>query len=200
MMTVSFRRPDTALPPLHRPPAMCKWWLVTALALALNGCTQAPVVPEDPAALQPRTAAGRLSPGGRIYQRALAPAVSANPRSRPLMGGRPVGSGTGAVAPARAQMSAVQIAFAPSVTPDGTTRYECVTGKVGEEEPGGHRVSRENLDAFVHAFRRWDRASMSAAPAGAKGGRVIRFDGVEITKDVEKEYDKQVQRFRLNAG
>lgn len=34
----------------------------------------------------------------------------------------------------------------------------------------------------------------------AAGGRVIRFDGIEITKDVEREYDKQVQRFRLNAG
>jgi hypothetical protein len=34
----------------------------------------------------------------------------------------------------------------------------------------------------------------------AKRGRVIRFDGVEITKEVEAEYDKQVQRFRLNAG
>ena len=34
----------------------------------------------------------------------------------------------------------------------------------------------------------------------ATGGRVIRFDGAEITTDVEKEYDKQVQRFRLNAG
>ena len=34
----------------------------------------------------------------------------------------------------------------------------------------------------------------------ASGGRVIRFDGIEITKEVETEYDKQVQRFRLNAG
>ena len=34
----------------------------------------------------------------------------------------------------------------------------------------------------------------------AAGGRVIRFDGAEISNEVEKEYDKQVQRFRLNAG
>ena len=27
-----------------------------------------------------------------------------------------------------------------------------------------------------------------------------RFDGIEISKEVETEYDKQVQRFRLNAG
>lgn len=201
-MTVSFRRPDTALPPLHRPPAMCKWWLVTALALALNGCTQAPVVPaEDPAALQPRTAAGAsIAPAGASTSEALAPTVSANPAIPPTDGrATSVGSGTGAVAPARAQMSAVQIAFAPSVTPDGTTRYECVTGKVGEESRAAI-VFPEKSGRICARFPAMGPCQYERSACRAKGGRVIRFDGVEITKDVEKEYDKQVQRFRLNAG
>jgi hypothetical protein len=96
-------------------------------------------------------------------------------------------------------MSAVQIALAPSVTPDGTTRYECVTGKVGEESRAAI-VFPEKSGRICARFPAMGPCQYERSACRAKGGRVIRFDGVEITKDVEKEYDKQVQRFRLNAG
>jgi len=110
-----------------------------------------------------------------------------------------VGSVAGCVAPSRGQPSAAQIATAASVTPDGTTRYECVKGKVGEETRAAITFP-EKSGRICARFPAMGPCQYERAACRASGGRVIRFDGVEITKDVEHEYDKQVQRFRLNAG
>lgn len=93
----------------------------------------------------------------------------------------------------------MQIATAASVTPTGTTRYECVKGVSGADarQP---IVFPENSGRICARFPAMGPCQYERDACRASGGRVIRFDGIEITKDVETEYDKQVQRFRLNAG
>jgi hypothetical protein len=110
-----------------------------------------------------------------------------------------VGSAGGSVAPSRGPLSAVQIATAPSVTPSGITRYECVNGSIGAETRTAI-VFPENSGRICARFPAMGPCQYERDACRAAGGRVIRFDGAEITKDVELEYDKQVQRFRLNAG
>ena len=110
-----------------------------------------------------------------------------------------VEAATGSVAPVRAQPSAVQIAKVASVTPAGTTRYECVKGAAGAETRRPITFP-ENSGRICARFPAMGPCQYERVACRASGGRVIRFDGIEITKEVEKEYDKQVQRFRLNAG
>lgn len=170
--------------------------LVVAAAMALAACTQAPIVKnEDPAVLQPKPA---------VVAVPVAPAepekVSAMPAIPPKVGAATsVGAASGSVAPSRSQLSALQIATIASVTPAGTTRYECVKGKVGAET----RVAiefPENSGRICARFPAMGPCQYERDACRASGGRVIRFDGAEITKEVEHEYDKQVTRFRLNAG
>lgn len=129
-----------------------------------------------------------------------APTVSAMPAIPPkdaAVGS--VSSSSGGVAPSRGQLSAAQIATGPSVTPAGTTRYECVKGSTGSESRVAI-VFPENSGRICARFPAMGPCQYERDACRAEGGRVIRFDGAEITKDVENEYDKQVQRFRLNAG
>lgn len=170
--------------------------LVVSTAFLLSACTQAPVVKnEDPAVLQPKPVV--VAP---VVPEVPPPTISAMPAIPPqdaAVGS--VGSAGGTVAPSRGQLSAVQIAAVASVTPEGTTRYECVKGKVGSES----RVTitfPEKSGRICARFPAMGPCQYERDACRATGGRVIRFDGAEITKDVEKEYDKQVQRFRLNAG
>ncbi|MEO7253546.1 MAG: hypothetical protein ABIZ83_04790 [Casimicrobium sp.] len=171
-----------------------------AIALPLGmlvACTQAPTVPtEDPAVLHPTPAP--------------APVVVAVPPPKELESAMPaippvdgkatsVEAATGSVAPARAQPSAVQIAKAASVTPAGITRYECVKGAAGAETRRPI-IFPEQSGRICARFPAMGPCQYERVACRASGGRVIRFDGIEITKEVEKEYDKQVQRFRLNAG
>ncbi len=74
-----------------------------------------------------------------------------------------------------------------------------MVGKAGEESRAAI-VFPEKSGRICARFPAMGPCQYERSACRAKGGRVIRFDGVEITKDVEKEYDKQVQRFRLNAG
>ncbi len=131
---------------------------------------------------------------------AVAPPVSAPAAIPPADGtATSVGNGTGSVAPARAQPTAAQIATASAVTPSGAARYECVQGQAGAETRQ-IIVFPENSGRVCARFPAMGPCQYEREACRAKGGRVIRFDGIEITTDVEKEYDKQVQRFRLNAG
>jgi hypothetical protein len=87
------------------------------------------------------------------------------------------------------------IATAAALTPSGQTRYECVNGtsKAAIALPVGS-------DRICSRFPAMGPCQYERDACRAKGGRVIRFDGVEISPAVEREYDKQVQRFKLNAG
>ena len=160
-------------------------------------CTQAPTVAsEDPAVLQPKSAPTPVV----VVAPPVKEPVSALPAIPPVDGkATSVGAATGSVAPARAQPSPVQIATVASVTPAGTTRYECVKGASGAETRQAITFP-ENSGRICARFPAMGPCQYERVACRASGGRVIRFDGVEITKEVETEYDKQVQRFRLNAG
>ncbi len=191
MPTTSFLLPDRLPIKASRIAA-----LLAATAILLSACTQAPVVKgEDPAVLQPK-------PGvtASAVPQVPPPVVSAMPAIPPkdaTIGS--VGSAGGAVAPSRGQLSPAQIATAPSVTPSGISRYECVKGNVGAETRSAI-VFPENSGRICARFPAMGPCQYERDACRADGGRVIRFDGAEITKEVEHEYDKQVQRFRLNAG
>ncbi len=95
--------------------------------------------------------------------------------------------------------SAAEIAVAAALTPSGAPRYVCVkTGASGETRttitlpPGTERICSRHPAMGPCQYER-DQCRRA-------GGRVIRFDGTEITPEVEREYDKQVTRIRLNAG
>lgn len=193
-MTTSFLRPDRRSMQASRVAA-----LLLSTAILLLACTQAPVVKdEDPAVLQPRPVV--VAPAAPVVPELPPPTVSAMPAIPPndaTVGS--VGSAGGTVAPSRGQLSAVQIAAVASVTPNGTTRYECVKGRAGVESRAAITFP-EQSGRICARFPAMGPCQYERQACRATGGRVIRFDGAEITKDVEKEYDKQVQRFRLNAG
>lgn len=170
--------------------------LVAPLFMVVS-CTQVPTVAtEDPAVLQPKPAVAPVV----VATPPTKTAVSAMPAIPPTDGNATsVGSASGSVAPARAQPSPVQIATAASVTPAGTTRYECVKGASGAETRQPITFP-ENSGRICARFPAMGPCQYERVACRASGGRVIRFDGIEITTEVETEYDKQVQRFRLNAG
>ena len=170
---------------------------MAAPLFVLISCTQAPTVAtEDPAVLQPKPAVVSVV----VATAPTKAAVSAMPAIPPTDGTAiSVGSATGSVAPARAQPSPVQIAAIASVTPAGTTRYECVKGASGAETRQPITFP-ENSGRICARFPAMGPCQYERVACRASGGRVIRFDGIEISKEVETEYDKQVQRFRLNAG
>ena len=198
MTATSFRLPDMRAVKRSRIAA-----LLVSTAILLSACTQAPVVKnEDPAVLQPKpVVVAPVAPvAPQLVPPAVPPTVSAMPAIPPkdaAVGS--IGSAGGTRAPSRGQLSAVQIAAVASVTPSGTTRYECVKGNAGSESRVAI-VFPENSGRICARFPAMGPCQYERDACRASGGRVIRFDGAEITKDVEKEYDKQVQRFRLNAG
>ena len=173
------------------------WAAIVVPLVMMVACTQAPTVPsEDTAVLQPKPAP-------------MPVVVAAPPEKEPVLAmpaippvdgkATSVGAATGSVAPARAQPSPGQIATLASVTPAGTTRYECVKGESGAEARQPITFP-ENSGRICARFPAMGPCQYERVACRASGGRVIRFDGIEITKEVETEYDKQVQRFRLNAG
>ncbi|MEQ1596633.1 MAG: hypothetical protein ABL985_16200 [Casimicrobium sp.] len=174
--------------------------LCAALAvMTVAACTQAPTTGPDTAAAKP------TSPVAPII---VVPPVVAKVEPKPVApaaippvdgSASSVTANKGSVAPVRVQPSAVEIATTPSVTPSGATRYECVRGAQGAES----RVAiafPENSGRICARFPAMGPCQYERSSCRSAGGRVIRFDGVEITKEVEHEYDKQVTRFRLNAG
>ena len=91
--------------------------------------------------------------------------------------------------------NARMVATTAALTPAGKGRYECESGSSRAPiglPPGSERVCSR--------FPAMGPCQYERDVCRANGGRVIRFDGTEITKEVEHEYDKQVTRFRLNAG
>jgi hypothetical protein len=175
--------------------------LIVATALLLAACARAPIVAnEDPAVMQPKPVVVAPVVAPPVAPQAAPPTVSAMPAIPPKDPGvGSVSSASGGVAPSRGQMSAVQIATAPSVTPAGSTRYECVKGSAGAETRTSI-VFPENSGRICARFPAMGPCQYERDACRAEGGRVIRFDGAEITREVENEYDKQVTRFRLNAG
>jgi len=154
----------------------------------LAGCAEAPKAPLPTESAQPAVATVSVAP------------PPSSPAVPPVDGAATsVGTAAGSVAPVRVQPTATQIATASAVTPAGTPRYECVRGPAGAETRQ-IIVFPENSGRVCSRFPAMGPCQYERAACRAKGGRVIRFDGIEITTDVEKEYDKQVQRFRLNAG
>jgi hypothetical protein len=162
-------------------------------------CTQAPTAGPDATAARPTQPVAPMV--------AVPPAIAKvepkpeAPAAIPPVDGSAssVTASKGSVAPVRVQPSAVEIAITPSVTPSGATRYECVRGAQGAES----RVAiafPENSGRICARFPAMGPCQYERSACRAAGGRVIRFDGIEITKEVEHEYDKQVTRFRLNAG
>lgn len=109
------------------------------------------------------------------------------------------GSAASAAAPSAIARSARHIATTEALTPSGVNRYQCLSSN----NTGGTSapiVLPENTLRVCSRFPAMGPCQYERDACRAKRGRVIRFDGVEITKEVEAEYDKQVQRFRLNAG
>jgi hypothetical protein len=104
-----------------------------------------------------------------------------------------------AVVTPRSAANARAIATTAALTPDGKTRYECITG-IGPSVVRAAIALPPGTERICSRFPAMGPCQYERDACRAQGGRVIRFDGTEITKDVEGEYDRQVQRFRLNAG
>lgn len=178
--------------------------LLVAPLLMLAGCADAPKRAEPTAGQGASPAVSTASiPSAAAVPATAAPSTApATATAAPVSATSADAGGAGrspAVAGPRRQPSAVQIATAPAVTPAGAVRYECVQGPAGAETRQVI-VFPENSGRVCSRFPAMGPCQYERASCRARGGRVIRFDGVEITTDVEREYDKQVQRFRLNAG
>ncbi len=156
--------------------------LSLAALAALVGCAQAPTAPiaTAPAAAEAKPDLPPPAPNkSATAAPSLPPSATPPPPSLPLP----------------AVPSASAIAVSAALTPDGKPRYACQKGGSMEQI-----VLPQGTDRICSRFPAMGPCQYERDACRASGGRVIRFDGVEITKDVEHEYDKQVQRFRLNAG
>jgi hypothetical protein len=168
--------------------------IATSVVLAgatvlLFGCAQTP--PPSPTAA-PDSSIGVATPppvaAVKAPEAVAPPAPAVSPSlSAPAPESSPFG--------ASRRIDAKTIATTAVLTPDGKSRYECSNGAARDaiELPS-------NTLRICSRFPAMGPCQYERDACRAKGGRVIRFDGVEITKEVENEYDKQVQRFRLNAG
>ncbi len=151
-------------------------------AALLYGCAQTPPVPPADA---PASATAPAAPSAPPVSVKEPEVVAVAPPSAPP-----------AAAPQTTYSNnANAIATTAALTPGGQARYACEVGgaKSKIELPPG-------TDRICSRFPAMGPCQYERDACRAKGGRVIRFDGVEITKDIESEYDKQVQRFKLNAG
>ena len=191
MTTASFLRPERG----QRGPQRLFNNCVALLLLLMAGCAQTPPAPSGPV-VDPST----VTPPPVAVVSPANPAVVSPPMIPPLPGApNSVESAAGNVAPSRGQPSAREVATVAAVTPAGTTRYECVKGPSGAESRRAITFP-ENSGRICARFPAMGPCQYERQACRASGGRVIRFDGIEITTEVEREYDKQVQRFRLNAG
>jgi hypothetical protein len=163
------------------------WIASSVAALLLIGCAQTP--PPSPTAAPDSSITPTTKPPVAITKEPEA-ATPAPQVAKPV---QPAPAAPASAAAPR--MDAKTVATTSMLTPDGKSRYECATG-----------ASREVIELPSNTLRICSRfpamgpCQYERDACRAKGGRVIRFDGIEITKEVELEYDRQVQRFRLNAG
>jgi hypothetical protein len=169
-----------------RSPRGLSLWLACSAAILVLGCAQTPPSP---------TAA----PDSAITPKApsvAAPATPAAPKSEPQVASAPAPAPIEVPsASARSSADASAIATTSVLTPSGKGRYECVRGS--SRSP---IVLPDGSERICSRFPAMGPCQYVRDACRDSGGRVIRFDGTEITKDVENEYDRQVQRFRLNAG
>jgi hypothetical protein len=159
------------------------FWLTVCATALIAGCAQTP--PPSPTAA-PDSSITPTSPSVATPA-APAPAVAVAPPAPKSM---EVPS-----AAANAQPDPRVIATTSVLTPSGKTRYECLKGS--NRMPIG---LPEGSERICSRFPAMGPCQYERDACRASGGSVIRFDGTEITKEVENEYDRQVQRFRLNAG
>ncbi|MBL8311707.1 MAG: hypothetical protein JNL19_14895 [Burkholderiales bacterium] len=153
---------------------------VLVAALLVAGCAQVPTAPTPPPEAKPVIAPEPLPTVAPPTPVVVAPTTPVAP------------------SPAKpAAPTAAEIATAPSTTPPGTKRYQCVRSGGGDSRPIEFPESSGRICARFPAM---GPCQYERDACRRDGGRVIRFDGIEITPEVEREYDKQVQRFRLNAG
>ncbi len=159
------------------------FWLAVGAAALMVGCAQTP--PPSPTAA-PDSSITPTSPSA-VTPAAPAPTVAIAPAAPKPMEVPPAAS--------NAQSDPRVIATTSVLTPSGKTRYECVKGS--NRTPIGLPDGSERI---CSRFPAMGPCQYERDACRASGGRVIRFDGTDITKEVENEYDRQVQRFRLNAG
>jgi hypothetical protein len=169
--------------------AVLRAWVAFA-SIALFGCAQTPPPATTVAPSVPTTASPGLPEPSAIA--VLKPSETPPPPP-------PAAAATAIspIAPMRA--SAATIATTAALTPAGVVRYRCATGSAPNESRSPIELPAGS-ERVCSRFPAMGPCQYERDACRAKGGRVIRFDDVEITKDIEREYDKQVQRFRLNAG
>ncbi len=159
------------------------------VAALVVGCAHTPPPP-------PAQATGVTSPSAPPAPSVVnaAPAPPPVPAT-PAPGSQTSTPATNAAVRGAPALDARQVATSEALTPSGRSRYACdqqgALSEIQLPEGSGRICSR---------FPAMGPCQYERNACRARGGRVIRFDGVEITRDVEREYDKQVQRFRLNAG
>ncbi len=176
------------------------WLLPLALSCAtalLFGCAQTP--PPSPTAAPDSSIVPTTKPPVAATKESdaamPAPAVPSPPAQSPQQTAKAAKPASPSASASSQRMDAKTVATTSVLTPDGKSRYECATG--------GSREAIElpsNTLRICSRFPAMGPCQYERDACRAKGGRVIRFDGIEITKEVENEYDRQVQRFRLNAG
>jgi hypothetical protein len=156
------------------------FWLAVCATLLIAGCAQTP--PPSPTAAPDSS----IVPTSPSVAAPSTPTPSVAPAPKPM---------EAPPAATNAQPDPRIIATTSVLTPSGKTRYECVKGS--NRTPIG---LPEGSERVCSRFPAMGPCQYERDACRASGGRVIRFDGTEITKEVENEYDRQVQRFRLNAG
>jgi hypothetical protein len=169
--------------------------VLTSATLVIVGCAQTP--PPSPTAV-PDSSIGPASPPQVATTKApevAPPAATAVSSASAISPSASVQTPEPTPFGASRRMDAKTIATTAVLTPEGKSRYECSKGAKRDaiELPS-------NTLRICSRFPAMGPCQYERDACRAAGGRVIRFDGVEITKEVENEYDKQVQRFRLNAG
>jgi hypothetical protein len=153
--------------------------------LLVFGCAQTPT--PSPTAV-PDSSIKPTGPAVAAPAPVAPPAVAAAPAPAPVVAPPPA-------APSYSGPDPRGIATTAALTPSGKTRYSCEVGSSKSTI-----ALPEGTDRICSRFPAMGPCQYERDACRAKGGRVIRFDGVEITPGVEAEYDKQVQRFKLNAG
>ncbi len=177
----------------------------SVVTVFLASCAQAPVAPiPSPTAAPDSTI---VAPAPKIVVAPASPApipapvaVVAPPVPVAAATAQPVQPGLpGALPPRPMTRDPKSVATTAALTPDGATRYTCERGAPSAATRTAIELP-EGTARICSRFPAMGPCQYERDACRASGGRVIRFDGVEITKDVELEYDRQVQRFRLNAG
>lgn len=167
-------------------------------AALLVGCAQAPVAPIPAPTAAPDSSI--VAPAPKVAAAPVVAPVAPPPAPAAVAAAQPVQPGLPGALPAQPiTRDPKVVATAAALTPDGATRYSCERGPAASATRSNIELP-EGTSRICSRFPAMGPCQYERAACRAGGGRVIRFDGVEITKEVELEYDRQVQRFRLNAG